>query len=145
MNLIKVKRVLKKFPPVAAAARKLRRELVPSPEMNVPEITPIGFREDENTSFRLNFMTPSVDVAHVFGGISTAMQLFEALRNDLGCSARIICTDADVVPKTSTAPEGYEIVSWDQTSDAKLQLVSSVSIVEGGAHDVTLRSTTSAK
>ncbi|MBE6601019.1 MAG: glycosyltransferase family 4 protein [Ruminococcaceae bacterium] len=123
MNLIKVKRVLKKFPPVAVAARKLRRELMPSPEMNVPEITPLGFREDENASFRLNFMTPSVDVAHVFGGISTAMQLFEALRGDLGCDARIICTDADVIPETSTAPDGYEIVSCDQSSGAKLQLV----------------------
>ena len=33
----------------------------------------------------------------------------------------------------------------DLQREAKLQLVSSVSIVEGGAHDVTLRSTTSAK
>ena len=33
----------------------------------------------------------------------------------------------------------------DLQKEAKLQLVSSVSIVEGGAHDVTLRSTTSAK
>ena len=33
----------------------------------------------------------------------------------------------------------------DLQRDAKLTLVSSVSIVEGGAHDVTLRSTSSVK
>ncbi len=33
----------------------------------------------------------------------------------------------------------------DLQRDAKLTLVSSVSIVEGGAHDVTLRSTSQAK
>ena len=33
----------------------------------------------------------------------------------------------------------------DLQREAKLTLVSSVSIVEGGAHDVTLRSTSSAK
>ena len=33
----------------------------------------------------------------------------------------------------------------DLQKNAKLTLVSSVSIVEGGAHDVTLRSTTTAK
>ncbi len=125
MNMIKVKRMLKKFPPLAAAAKALRRELVKSPENNVPEIMPLGVREDdpENTAFRLNFMTPSVDVSHVFGGISTAMQLFEALRRELGCEARIISTDADVVAKTSTAPADYKIVSASETVNEPLQLV----------------------
>ena len=125
MNMIKIKRLLKKFPPLAAAARSLRRSLAPSPESNVPEITPLGVRPDiaENTAFRLNFMTPSVDVAHVFGGISTAMQLFEALRKELGCQARIITTDADVVEKSSTAPAEYKIVACTEDSSEPLQLV----------------------
>ncbi|MBQ7347840.1 MAG: glycosyltransferase family 2 protein [Clostridia bacterium] len=125
LNMIRVKRMLKRIPPVAALARALRRELMPSSEISIPEIGPINAREDTsgNTSFRLNFMTPSVDVAHVFGGISTAMNLFENLRKQLNCDGRIISTDADVVASSSTAPEGYCIVGSEENSDAHLQLL----------------------
>ena len=125
LNMIRVKRVLKRIPPVAALAQKLRRELMPCAEISIPEIGPIKAREDTsgNTAFRLNFMTPSVDVSHVFGGISTAMNFFESLRRQLNCDGRIISTDADVVEATSTAPEGYRIVKPEDDSAASLQLV----------------------
>lgn len=125
LNMIRIKRVLKRIPPVAALARTLRRELMPCAEISIPEIGEINAREDKsgNTSFRLNFMTPSVDVSHVFGGISTAMNLFESLRKQLGCDGRIISTDADVIASTSTAPEGYRIVKSESDSSEPLQLV----------------------
>lgn len=123
VNLIKVKRILKRIPPVAHLAQALRRELMPANECNVPEIQPIEARREEGEALRLNFMTPSVDVAHVFGGISTAMNLFESLRKSLGCDARIISTDADVVAASSTAPADYKIVTAGEESDAPLQLV----------------------
>ncbi len=125
VNMIKFKRFVKRIPPVAAVARKLRRELMPSPEYNVPEIQPLTPRRDESDKgkLRLNFLTPSVDIAHVFGGISTAMNLFEALRKEVGCEARILSTDADVVEKTSTAPEGYVITEMQKECTAPLQLV----------------------
>ena len=125
LNMLRVKRVLKRIPPVAALAKAIRRELMPCAEVSIPEIGPIKAREDVsgNTSLRLNFMTPSVDVAHVFGGISTAMNVFESLRRQLNCDGRIISTDADVVEASSTAPEGYQIVKSDENSAAPLQLV----------------------
>ncbi len=125
VNMIKVKRLLKRIPPIAAAARALRREMMPASECNVPEIHPLTPRKDStgNQNLRLNFMTPSVDIAHVFGGISTAMQLFESIRKQLGCDARMICTDADVNEATSTAPKEYTILKADEDSNAPLQLI----------------------
>ncbi|MBR2927028.1 MAG: glycosyltransferase [Clostridia bacterium] len=125
VNLIKVKRILKRIPPVAAAARALRRELMPPSESGVPEIQPMQARKDTsgNTNLRLNFITPSVDVAHVFGGISTAMNLFESIRKTLGCEARIISTDADVNAQSSTAPKEYTIVSSEDNGAEPLQLL----------------------
>ncbi len=126
MNLLPIKRVLKRIPPIAAIARSMRRQMLEDAATRVPEIEPIVAREDAQKSetFRLNFITPSVDVAHVFGGISTAMNLFETLRKDLGCEARIITTDAPVIAESSTAPWEYEIVSCEKDSQAPLQLVS---------------------
>ncbi len=125
LNLIPIKRVLKRIPPVAALARRIRRELMPSAEIRVPEIAPITPRKDKllGDEFRLNFVTPSVDVAHVFGGISTAMNLFEELRKQLNCRARIITTEADVILSTSTAPTEYCVAEASRDSHEKLQLV----------------------
>lgn len=125
MNLIRVKRFIKRFPPVAALCRSLRMELMPSAECNVPEIGAVTPRADKsgNRALRLNLLTPSVDFAHVFGGISTALKFFESLRKELNCDARIITTDADVVANSSVASSEYQIVPASKDSDAPLQLV----------------------
>ncbi len=125
LNMIHIKRVLKRVPGMAALARAVRRELLPATEIRIPEIEPFFAREDTsgNHNFRLNFLTPSVDIAHVFGGISTAMNFFEALRERLGCEGRIITTDADVIPATSVASKDYTIVKASDNSAEPMQLV----------------------
>ena len=124
MNLVRIKKIVKSFPPAVALCRALRRELMPSAECKIPEIEPIIAREDLSEEFRLNLLTPSVDNAHVFGGISTAIKFFEDLRKSINCQARIISTDAEIIPKNTVTSDEYRLVSADKTSSASLQLVS---------------------
>lgn len=125
MNRIRLKKMIKRCPPIAALARNLRRKLMPSAEYKIPEIEPIFARTDKthNQKLRLNLLTPSIDIAHVFGGISTALKFFEELRKMLNCDVRIISTDADIEPKTSVVDKAYISVSADRDSDEPMQLV----------------------
>ena len=125
MNMIRLKKIIKRCPPVAAMARKLRRKLMPCAEYKVPEIEPFTARKDKNNNekLRLNLLTPSVDIEHVFGGISTAIKFFEEVRKRLGCDARIISTDAGIERKNTVVDEAYVLVPTDRDSDAPLQLV----------------------
>ncbi|MBO4308845.1 MAG: glycosyltransferase family 2 protein [Clostridia bacterium] len=125
MNMIRLKKIIKRCPPIAAMARKLRRKLMPSAEYKIPEIEPFTARKDKNSNgkLRLNLLTPSVDMAHVFGGISTAIKFFDELRMKLECDVRIISTDAGIEKKTSVIDKEYVLVPADQDSNASMQLV----------------------
>lgn len=58
----------------------------------VGEISPIGVRVSNIKEQRLNLLIPGLSVKHVFGGIATALHLFDLLISD-GVDARIIITD----------------------------------------------------
>lgn len=126
MNKHNFKNFLKRCPITAPICKAIKRAIMPPAEYEIPEILAISPRRDtlDNKKLRINLLTPSVDIKHVFGGISTAMKLFESLRKELGCDARMITTDAPVEKSTSVAPQEYEIVSCDDDSNAALQLVS---------------------
>ena len=126
MRLVKVKNLLKRFLPARMLWKMIKKHLVPSVEASIPEITPIGVRIDpkDNGRVRLNLITPSVDVAHVFGGISTALKLFEGLCKEIGCDARIITTDAPLIESTSVLSKEYRIVSAEKECEDSLQAVS---------------------
>lgn len=126
MGKMNFRNFLKRCPVIAPVCRAIKRAMMPPAEYNIPEIGPIGARVDtrDNKKLRLNLLTPSVDVKHVFGGISTAIKFFEELRKHLGCDARIITVDAPVEKTTSVAPDGYKIVSCADDTDDELQLVS---------------------
>ena len=66
--------------------------------ISIPEITPIEVTFKEDTYKRLNLVIPSINKVHVFGGISTAITLFEKLLNIFPEEyyARIIITDAAI-------------------------------------------------
>lgn len=68
-------------------------------EAEIPEILPLGARADGATGGgrRLNLLVPAVSTQHVFGGIATALQVFDQLRSSFG-QARIIVTD-EVLPQ----------------------------------------------
>jgi GT2 family glycosyltransferase len=126
MSLVRVKNLLKRFAPARALWRMIKKHIAPSVETHIPEIGAINARVDskDNGALRLNLITPSVDTAHVFGGISTALKLFEGLCKELGCEARIITTDAPVIESSSVLSKDYAIVPSEKDSDSKLQVIS---------------------
>ena len=126
MNLIRIKNIIKRFPPAVALWRNIKKDLIPTAEGNIPEIGPIVPRVDtkDNGALRLNLITPSVDSAHVFGGISTALKFFEELCATLECEVRIITTDASIVESSSVLSKDYQIIPCGEDSAAKKQAVS---------------------
>ena len=70
----------------------------------IPEITPLNPRLDtSNQAPRLNLLVPAVSARHVFGGIETALQVFEALCPHIE-RVRIIVMD-EVAPEPR--PDSY--------------------------------------
>lgn len=77
---------------LARAHRQTRVMAAGSPVVDIPEIGPLIPRIDESAVRRLNLLVPSVSARHVFGGIQTALLVFDVLRDAFDC-ARIITTD----------------------------------------------------
>ena len=64
------------------------------PETDIPEASPIACRLSSFTGPRLNLLVPALAVQHLFGGIATALALFEALAVEADLAdLRIILTD----------------------------------------------------
>ena len=93
-------------------------------ETNIPEIRPIRFRNSLHDEIRINLLIPSLNNEDIFGGIATALNLFNALVEELGCSSRIIIMDADPHKKeiAKKFPE-YEIVNMESDSPSTRQIV----------------------
>lgn len=66
--------------------------VIPSPETSVPEATPISCRSSVMAGPRLNLLVPALSVKHVFGGIATALDIFQAMAAGIA-NVRIILTD----------------------------------------------------
>lgn len=91
---------LARYPLVQDGVRKLastyRQQQVlseTSANQQIPEVLPIDARPSEaRGGRRLNLLVPAVSERHVFGGIETALKVFDALRPYFD-QARIIVTD----------------------------------------------------
>lgn len=64
-------------------------------EVGIPEITPLVCRKSTLQVQRLNLLLPALGLQHIFGGISTALHLFDALAKNYD-HLRIILTDQQV-------------------------------------------------
>ncbi len=127
MNTLRFKNLIKRFPPAVALWRRIKKDLIPTTEGGgIPEIGAVTPRVDpcDDGELRLNLLSPSVDTAHVFGGISTAIRFFEELRAALGCKARILVTDTAIIENSSVLSKEYTVVSSQTDSDAPVQAVS---------------------
>lgn len=131
---------LARYQPVQNGLRKLARAYhqeqavsEASSGHDIPEVTSLVPRASQaQVGTRLNLLVPAVSERHVFGGIATALQVFDALRPYFD-QARIIVTDeaipnprADtyygnwpIVPMASAPPPDNHIVPagsrWAQT------------------------------
>lgn len=89
------------------------------------QITPLAVRKSRHDFRRLNLVIPSINREHVFGGISTALQLYRGLVQELDDNVlrRIIVTD--YAPGNGDLADfgGYSVVGWDGDSDAAEQIL----------------------
>lgn len=85
----------RRVPAVRRLAQQVRRAVLPS-STEVGEIMPLHPVASASQRPRLNLLVPAVSEEHRFGGINTALQLFEALLQAPGlqsADARIVITD----------------------------------------------------
>lgn len=121
MDKLLIKRIIKKLP----FAKRIHNEIKTiSQTYDIPEITPLNIKPSNiQGSLRLNLLIPSVNKEHAFGGINTALNLFEELRMIMDCRSRIICVDA-TIGKDNILPTEYRVVDAEQDNSADYQAVS---------------------
>lgn len=92
--------------------------------ISIPEITPLEVDFNSSKYKRLNLVVPSINKQHVFGGISTAITLFEKLLETLpdDFHARVIITDAAIESPVNNF-NNYSVSSLGKRNDSKLQVV----------------------
>lgn len=120
----------KKLPmymPVTSASNEGTTEvkLKQSIDTNIHEITPYTFRNSNYPRRRINLLVPSINVEHVFGGISTAIKFFDTLCEKSGFDRRIIITDAFVSEqaKADYIKKGYDFIECDEEKLSEKQIV----------------------
>lgn len=97
-----------------------------------PELTPFSFRESNSQKPRLNLLIPTIDPAHIFGGIATAIQLYEMLLAKLGFDGRIISTDGPASSLFLTKFPKYSCYTLKYCTDSDpLQILSGVPRMDG--------------
>lgn len=97
-----------------------------------PELTPFSFTASPNPRPRINLLVPTIDPAHIFGGISTALEFYRTLANACGVDARIITTDGSSSPLFLKKFPGYSTFTLKYCSDEDhLQILSGVPRADG--------------
>ncbi len=98
-----------------AALKKLKNVFVFDP--SIPGIAPLGvrFQKELGEEVRLNLLIPTLNPAHVFGGITTALTFFEQLADTLAVKRRILVTDEALIPEFLKKYSGYTLT--DCTED----------------------------
>ncbi len=106
-----------------AAFKKMKNILGFHP--SVPGIAPLGarFQEELGEERRLNILLPTLNPAHVFGGITTALMFFEKLADTLGVKRRMIITDEDTAPEFVKKYAGYTLTDCGESVISDRQIV----------------------
>ena len=125
MNLVNFKNFLKRSPLIVNAYHAVQRAMADPTMYAVAEIGPLLPRVGKRmgNQLRLNLLVPSVDKAHVFGGISTALKFYESMAQKGDFLLRIIALDAPVYAETSVLSKDYVLVKPDADPDVPKQLL----------------------
>lgn len=128
MFYIKIRNFLKKF----ELLRKIYRKLVfpngfPAPAISADILEASDFTPRKTEHFddglRLNLMIPTVTKEFIFGGITTAVHIFDELAKELHAKRRIIVTDGMDLEFDQNLFRGYSIYTCDQDSADDLQIM----------------------
>ena len=94
--------------------------------LGMPETRMLLSYPSRNTRPRINILVPSVNPAETYGGISTALKLFEQIAGALGdlFDRRVIVTDSRISFEAYEMQSAYSAVHYVQSSDAEpMQIV----------------------
>jgi len=91
----------------------------------ITQITPIIVKKSKFDFERINLLVPSINREHFFGGVSTAFKIFDEIikKGNKYTNARIILTDAAPNKEAIKEFSKYRLVSFDDDTDAKYQLL----------------------
>lgn len=100
---------------LALAYKQTLAQQAPAAGFEIPEVLPLNARPAQNQDGpRLNLLIPALSGRHVFGGISTALQVFDSMRPYFA-TVRIIVTDeATPEPGNSAYYSQWPIVALKQ-------------------------------
>ena len=92
---------------------------------SIPQITPITVKKSRFDFRRINLIVPSINEEHFFGGVSTALALFDEIlaTTNRKIKSRIILTDAIPDKKDMEKFFNYKLVSFDQDIDVDHQML----------------------
>lgn len=84
-------------------------------QRSIEEVPAVGFRPELSLRPRFTLLIPTLRPEKAFGGIATALRLFEQLLANLGkdVDARIVSLTDDVAPECLDSVEGYTLISLD--------------------------------
>lgn len=128
-TLVRVKEALKSNPltrGVYSATREKIRTVIENavpPPSNIGEVQPAYARKEDNSHCRLNLLVPTVDKKYVFGGIATAIKVFERLCDETGWNGRVITVDGSYSEESSVISSRYKNIHCSAESEEPFQVV----------------------
>ncbi len=114
---------------LAPHVRELRLEATPpsaevpagasAESIDIPEITPLAPRVSERSgeAIRLNLLVPGLSERHVFGGIATALQLFDRLRAGTADLRILVLDELQIAPRRDAYYGGWPVFSLADVAD----------------------------
>ncbi|MGJ0508994.1 MAG: rhamnosyltransferase WsaF family glycosyltransferase [Methylocystis sp.] len=107
-------------------------------EKGIVETRPLLSYPSRNARPRLNLLTPTVNPDQTFGGVSTALHVFDGLAAALGdgWDCRIVSTDADIGPEAYEKFAGYDPTPYAASLDHGRRLLVDAFQREGGRLDL---------
>lgn len=107
-------------------------------ESGLVETKPLLSYPSRNRRPRLNLLTPTVNPHQTFGGVATALRLFDDLAGALGedFDLRIVATDADIEPTAYEKLSDYTPAPCAATLDIGRRLIVDAFQREGGRLDL---------
>jgi len=111
------------IPYVEAAAKYIVNQRS-APTYEIPEIDPIRTEMDACEALRLNLFIPSINVSDSFGGIFTAVRLFEELGEILGSRSDVRMRI--ITHRRTTDHSVVDLTKWkltDQKDEARYQIL----------------------
>jgi hypothetical protein len=107
-------------------------------DLAIIETRPILSYPSRNERPRLNLLTPTVNPGQIFGGVATALKIFNELADHLGdgFDRRIVTTEADIAPEGYASFPDYRAQAFFQSRDEAPRVLVDANDRTGGRLDL---------